>query len=166
MSQVWAQTLLLRVPGAHPSVCAGLWYCGTDFAAPQVENGWSMLQSPRPSTDEFVDQELHFYDELLGGATHSGLLSSAIFKQWVWCAVDLNSGPLGVWWCAGSKYGEIERIWWDHYPYACGGLSACPAGSFPASYHKIVQHVRDTPASTIDRFYVQTARCYTLKRGY
>jgi alpha-L-fucosidase len=49
----------------------------------------------------------------------------------------------------GSQYGHIERVWWDHYPYACGGLSSCPAGSFPASYQRIIDHVRQISPRTL-----------------
>lgn len=85
------------------------------FYESPVENGHLMLQRPLPTTEQFVQQELAMYDELLGG----------------------------------SQYGHIERIWWDHYPYACGGLSSCPTGSFPASYNRIVEHVRKISPTTI-----------------
>ena len=85
------------------------------FYESPVENGHLMLQKPTPTTEQFVQQELTMYDELLGG----------------------------------SQYGHIERIWWDHYPYACGGLSSCPSGSFPASYNRIVEHVRKISPTTI-----------------
>eukprot|EP01047_Picozoa_sp_COSAG01_P062570 COSAG01_NODE_7975_length_2968_cov_1.410945_5_plen_458_part_00 len=52
-----------------------------------------------------------------------------------------------------SRYGgEIERTWWDHYPYGCGMTasggfrSSCPKAAFPSGYADAIAAVRhDAP---------------------
>lgn len=48
-----------------------------------------------------------------------------------------------------SRYGDdIERTWWDHYPYGCGMTapggfrSSCPKGAFPSDYADAIAAVR------------------------
>ena len=47
-----------------------------------------------------------------------------------------------------GRYGDIERTWWDHYPFGCGmsapgGFrSSCPKGSFPGAYAEVIAAVR------------------------
>ena len=50
-----------------------------------------------------------------------------------------------------TKYGDdyVSRLWWDHYPSGCGGLSPCPDGSFPAAWPRFVQLVRELSPSTV-----------------
>jgi alpha-L-fucosidase len=40
------------------------------FYESPVENGHLMLQKPTPTTEQFVQQELTMYDELLGGSQY------------------------------------------------------------------------------------------------
>lgn len=47
----------------------------------------------------------------------------------------------------GTDY--VSRLWWDHYPYGCGGLAPCPEGSFPAAWPRFVQMVRELSPSTL-----------------
>jgi hypothetical protein len=84
------------------------------FYESPVENGFAMNQPTVPDADAFVDQQIAFYDELLGG-----------------------------------RYGHIERLWWDHYPGGCGGLSACPNNSFPQGYERIIEHIRKVSPTTL-----------------
>ena len=47
-----------------------------------------------------------------------------------------------------GRYGDIERTWWDHYPFGCGmsapgGFrSSCPKASFPGAYAEVIAAVR------------------------
>eukprot|EP00041_Stephanoeca_diplocostata_P022022 m.521845 g.521845 ORF g.521845 m.521845 type:complete len:333 (+) comp21965_c0_seq1:99-1097(+) len=47
-----------------------------------------------------------------------------------------------------TKYGTIDRLWFDFYGAGCTP-AWCPAGSFPDGWAKVVAHVRKTSPSTL-----------------